>query len=82
MGDITEMMLDGTLCQGCGGYVGPACDYPRSCPACAREDRSEKHKAMLAHHQVVKKVPCEVCGKKVKKVGMADHQRDAHGVTK
>ena len=26
MGDISDMMLDGTLCQTCGVYLGPSPD--------------------------------------------------------
>lgn len=27
MGEISEMMLDGTLCEGCGMFTGGACDH-------------------------------------------------------
>jgi uncharacterized Zn finger protein (UPF0148 family) len=42
MGDIAEMMLDGTLCQGCGVYMGKGDGYPVSCAACQRPERRRK----------------------------------------
>ncbi len=39
MGEIAEMMLEGTLCQQCGEFMGDACGYPRTCQGCKREDR-------------------------------------------
>ena len=46
MGEIAEMMLDGTLCEECGGLVGDEpreVGYPRlcelcKCPKCGTED--------------------------------------------
>ena len=36
MGEISEMMLDGTLCEGCGEYIGSDNGYPTYCsPECA-----------------------------------------------
>ena len=37
MGEIADMMLDGTLCEGCGVYLeGEPTGYPRYCSgACA-----------------------------------------------
>ena len=34
MGEISEIMLDGTLCQECGQYIGPSDGYPRKCEMC------------------------------------------------
>lgn len=37
MGEIAEMMLDGTLCEGCGEYIGDGSGFPGYCSdACAR----------------------------------------------
>lgn len=79
MGEISEMMLDGTLCQGCGVLMGDACDYPRSCFDCAKEERAIKHGKVLVRHQEIKKVKCPTCQKRVKAIGLSDHQRDVHG---
>jgi hypothetical protein len=38
MGEIAEMMLDGTLCQTCGGVIdGTTPGYPRYCEDCAKD---------------------------------------------
>ena len=47
MGEIADMMLDGTLCQHCGGSIGDrkSPGYPRCCPACTRELEAEENRA-------------------------------------
>lgn len=71
MGEVAEMMLDGTLCEGCGEWFGDgqAPGYPRYHRRC---------------RPVVPPTPpkpkCPECGRKVKPAGLADHMRDAHGV--
>ncbi len=37
MGDIADMMLDGTLCEHCGCFIGEPCGYPRLCEDCEKE---------------------------------------------
>jgi len=40
MGDIAEMMLDGTMCEGCGEFMdigGEPPGYPVRCAACGEE---------------------------------------------
>lgn len=83
MGEIADMMLDGVLCAGCGAAIdGEESGYPRYCSKrCAGEhDAANEHRMQV---KVVRgqanKVPCPTCGRKVKAVGLADHQRDAHG---
>ena len=41
MGDIADMMLDGTLCECCGEYIddGEAGGYPRYCSQTCAADR-------------------------------------------
>lgn len=34
MGEVSDMMLDGTLCQTCGEYLGDGDGYPVTCPGC------------------------------------------------
>ena len=29
MGEITDMKMDGTLCEGCGAFIGDEVGYPR-----------------------------------------------------
>lgn len=80
MGDVTDMMLDGTLCEGCGAYLGEAVDYPRRCRQCQKDQRVDALKtATHAHHRETK-MPCPTCNKRVKIAGLTDHMRDAHGV--
>lgn len=39
MGEIAEMMLDGTLCQICGSVIdGDTPGYPRFCLDCAKDE--------------------------------------------
>jgi hypothetical protein len=46
MGEIAEMMLDGTLCEGCGEYMGDECGYARRCHYCRKmEKQYEKERA-------------------------------------
>lgn len=74
MGEIAEMMLDGTLCEGCGvSLPGEALGFPRRCKDCRRLDRYQPPKAGL------EKVACPQCGKRVKSIGLRQHQFDSHG---
>lgn len=82
MGEIADMMIDGTMCQCCGvflhdGHDGPG--YPGYCPDCQPEDAVACTKDGQARPS---KTNCPTCGKLVKKTGVADHMRDVHGVIK
>jgi predicted Zn-ribbon and HTH transcriptional regulator len=45
MGEVAEMMLDGTLCQYCGAYLDDSIGYfPQSCPDCKKESGTKKKK--------------------------------------
>lgn len=83
MGEIAEMMLDGTLCEGCGVFLNaePA-GYPCRCSSCAAEAKTERAARNVAanqkKHAEQKKIPCSVCGRKVKTIGMPNHMKDAH----
>ena len=37
MGVYAEMMLDGTLCEQCGTFIGEPVGYPRLCEDCDTE---------------------------------------------
>lgn len=71
MGEIAEMMLDGTLCAGCGEFLSetPA-GYPVYCDGCKEPERAVAKTA---------KVKCPECGRMVKEAGLHDHKRDKHG---
>lgn len=39
MGEIVEMMINGLLCEQCGGFIdGEEPGYPRVCEDCEEED--------------------------------------------
>lgn len=82
MGEIAEMMLDGTLCEGCGVHLGSDSGVPTRCRNC-RPSKAERKAENVARSQAeqdaAKKTPCPICGKRLRLVGMADHQKDAHG---
>lgn len=44
MGEIAEMMLDGTLCQTCGVYVGSDSGVPTYCEDCTPKKKRKKKK--------------------------------------
>jgi len=71
MGEIAEMMLDGTLCEGCGEFLGAGTGYPVRCGSCQNEGQPQRKAA-------VRKAVCPTCGRKVKEIGLAQHIRDAH----
>ncbi len=42
MGDVADMMLDGTLCQGCGELLSDdAPGHPRTCAACSSDQAED-----------------------------------------
>ena len=74
MGDIADMMLDGTLCEMCGVYLeGEADGFPRYCSAQCARDRGASYAPATPT-----KAKCHICGKRVRAAGMADHVRDKH----
>ena len=62
MGEISDMILDGTLDSITGEYIGEACGYTRSSTIHSRAKRT--------------KTGCPICGKKVTRVGLPRHQRE------
>ena len=40
MGDVSEMMLDGTLCERCGVFIGEPVGHPRYCEDCSSAPKS------------------------------------------
>jgi len=39
MGEVADMMLDGTLCECCGTYLGKPVGYPRYCENCKPQEK-------------------------------------------
>lgn len=70
MGEVADMMLDGTLCEGCGVVLkGDAYGVPRRCRDC------DSH---TGPPMAPGKVKCPQCGQHVKPNGLQDHQRARH----
>ena len=82
MGEIAEMMIDGTLCEGCGVYLGDGQGFPRYCGSCAGNSFSSTYEREMkaSNGQRRPKVACRICGKMVKKgQGIKDHLKVVHG---
>lgn len=48
MGEISEMILEGILCQVCGGYCENSNGIPQTCSDCKpKKKRKKKKKAKL-----------------------------------
>ena len=65
MGEIADMMLDGSLDCETGEYIGPGDGYPRT------RNRAPTPKT-------TKKVRCGQCQRMVTATGLADHTRVMH----
>lgn len=82
MGEIAEMMLDGTLCECCGVYMDDyESGHPRRCARCNRDEgRSARRELKTGTRHRSKKPVCKcpICGKWVKLAGINDHLRDKH----
>lgn len=66
MGEIADMMLDGTMCQVCGEWLNDGEDgdgYPITCAGCLNDE------------QICRKCGCtdDDCGQCVEKTGQACH---------
>jgi hypothetical protein len=80
MGDVADMMLDGTLCEGCGVFLNDDPPwYPCYCKHCG-----VRHPVIqqLVRKELKKrsKVKCPTCDKMVAAEGMADHKKMKHQI--
>ena len=86
MGDIADMMLDGTLDEETGEYIGDyniekyGMESPGFPVSIEREARERKQQKLdnIAANEAKRKTKCPECGKKVKVTGLAMHRRDVH----
>lgn len=92
-GEIAEMMLDGTLCEGCGGFLDGAGEgFPRYCgDQCARDrgalsceptrrvQPSTTERARWRRRQTEPGY-CPLCARPKSGDALAAHMRDAHQV--
>lgn len=68
MGEIADMMLDGTLCQICGVYLGGN-GYPQTCDSCAKSSTVSTCPIL-----------CLICGKRCRgTTGLKQHTKAVHG---
>ena len=77
MSEIAEMMLDGTLCECCGEYIGGGyLGFPQYC---SRQCAMARGVVLsTAVQPPITKTKCPECGKNVKFAGLRDHMRDVH----
>lgn len=84
MGEIADMMLDGTMCQLCGVWLNEGEDgdgYPQYCAGCQPDEDDD-----VVYGRADKARPpepryaCPVCDRKLKSYeGYLDHYRTKHG---
>lgn len=74
MGEIAEMMLDGTLCEGCGEFLtDDPPGYPCRCSSCRNDVRRDS-----VTPRSKPKVYCPDCKKPVTRDGLWQHVSDVH----
>lgn len=85
MGEIAEMMLDGTMCEGCGEWMGDilagadAPGFPRyCCEHCARDRGAGPELVAAGNEWSRQKVSCPYCNRRVKAAGLAQHVQAKH----
>ena len=80
MGEIAEMMLDGTMCEGCGEFMnigGEPAGYPVRCAACSEEPDDSQP---VNYRPKTVCCPHVGCGKMFHtSQAAAQHWRDKHG---
>ena len=69
MGEIADMMLDGTLCEWCGAYLGEGDGFTRRCDGC----KKDAPVIMLEKNSV-----CPECGKALTCTGIFSHYNAKH----
>lgn len=73
MGEIAEMMLDGTLCEGCGVFLdGDAEGFPRRCDDCAGDEPCDIGSPLSG------RMKCAHCSRTVAAAGLKDHMDAKH----
>ncbi len=88
MGDIADMILDGTLDEETGEYIGNynrlkyGTETPGFPVSIERElqDKQDQKARNIAKNAAKKKTKCPVCRKRVKEIGLSMHMHDVHGL--
>jgi endogenous inhibitor of DNA gyrase (YacG/DUF329 family) len=85
MGEIAEMMLDGTMCEGCGEFMDDiiagddAPGFPRYCSARCARDRGASPELVKAGKEWSRPTEkCPHCGKHLNPGGTAQHVAAKH----
>lgn len=74
MGEISDLIINGDLCQYCMCGLGSGQGYPRSCSVCSSTGAAEGTDLYRIKYQ------CTTCNKLLKSEQAAiDHNRAAHG---
>ena len=78
MGEVAEMMLDGTLCEGCGEFIGDGPGHPRYCsPEC--EGQRGEERLPSNEKSKSKTIQCTDCKKWfASRAALDQHFRDRH----
>jgi len=75
MGEIADMMLDGTMCQVCGEWMncgedGPG--YPLTCAGCGGDDDAPRAETA---RRTARDTACSTCGRKFRgRLGLEMHR--------
>lgn len=81
MGDIADMMVEGLLCEQCGGFIdGEEPGYPRNC-GCEPELKKQQKAAIqkVGNRLQPKIFPCAGCNKKFRtEHGATHHYKEVH----
>lgn len=77
MGEIADAMLDGTLCEGCGAYIGDETGFPGYCsPQCAADRGADCSASDRYEPRVPRFNPHKVRSAKKQRPGDAIRQGD------
>ena len=80
MGEIAEMMLDGTMCAGCGEWLHDGDDgdgFPGYCASCAPDYEEKPVRRRKPENNTI--IPCPDCGKRVRgQIGLRQHTEAKH----
>ena len=80
MGEISDLMLDGTICDGCGVTMyGDSYGVPRRCSHCRKHNPGSTDPCKLLRATAPATLYCPLCRRGLKgTAGLTHHARDAH----